>query len=94
MQRAIVEQPPGADEADRRAQDDDDPDRDEGVAGAPAERSREAFELRVGRFAELGAAEQVSANRSNFSITKPKAMTAIPVRSQARKVRSLAAWSE
>jgi hypothetical protein len=32
-------------------------------------------------------------NRLNFSTTKPNAITAIPVRTQARKVRSLAAWS-
>jgi hypothetical protein len=30
-------------------------------------------------------------NKLNFSTTKPKAMVAIPVRTQARKVRSLAA---
>jgi hypothetical protein len=30
-------------------------------------------------------------NRLSFSITKPKAITAMPVRTQARKVRSLAA---
>jgi hypothetical protein len=32
-------------------------------------------------------------NKSNLSITKPNAITAIAVRTQARKVRSLAAWS-
>jgi hypothetical protein len=32
-------------------------------------------------------------NKSNRSIRNPKAMTAMAVRTQARKVRSLAAWS-
>ena len=32
-------------------------------------------------------------NRSNRSMIKPNAITAIAVRTQARKVRSLAAWS-
>jgi len=34
-----------------------------------------------------------SRNRSNFSTRNPKAMTAMAVRTQARNVRSLAAWS-
>src|SRR5262245_16689586 len=43
------------------------------------------------RPANDGAA--TSRNRSNFSTRNPKAMTAIAVRTQARNVRSLAAWS-
>jgi len=34
-----------------------------------------------------------SRNRSNFSTMKPKAITAMAVRTQARKVRSFAKWS-
>jgi hypothetical protein len=34
-----------------------------------------------------------SRNRSNFSTMKPKAITAMAVRTQARKVRSFAEWS-
>ena len=41
--------------------------------------------------AKDGAAS--SKNRSNFSMRNPKAMTAMAVRTQARNVRSFAAWS-
>jgi beta-lactamase class A len=57
------------------------------------ERSRQLFELQPARlFAEAELAI-VAMKRLNFSTTNPKATTAIPVRTQARKVRSLAAWS-
>jgi len=45
----------------------------------------------IARSAQEGAASW--RNKSNFSTRKPKAITAMAVRTQARKVRSFAAWS-
>jgi hypothetical protein len=49
------------------------------------ERSRQPFELQSMR--------HFSGGGLNFSMMNPKAITAMPVRTQARNVRSLAAWS-
>ena len=89
MQRGIVGQAAGADEANRRAQYDDDPHRDEGVACAEAEGPREALSSAWAAAPGWAALSKARTNRLNFSITKPKAMTAIPVR--ARQGRS-ARW--
>src|SRR5581483_11720116 len=58
MHRRVVEEPPGAHEADRGAEDDEDADGDEGVARAETERTRIALELRAGLFARPRAGEQ------------------------------------
>ena len=55
------------------------PEEDEGEPLVTAKRPRQPFAFAI-----------VSTNRLNFSMTKPNAITAMPVRSQARKVRSLA----
>ena len=57
------------------------------------ERSRQLFELQLARRVAEGGTRDRRVKRLNFSTTNPKATTAIPVRTQARKVRSLAAWS-
>ena len=85
MHRLVIQQPPLPHEAERRKEDCDDADGDEGVGCAPAG-PRESLELRVGRRTERRGIEvelldhEAEGNDDN-------------ARSQARNVRSLAARS-
>ena len=94
MHGGVVEQSPDADEARGRDNDEREADKDEGRAAVAAERLRDSLSRRNWRAASPAAELKiVSTKRLNFSMTKPKAMTAMPVRTQAKKVRSFAAWS-
>ena len=95
MRLCVVYHSASPDEAKERNHDDCDPDRDQREAVIVTERSREAIELQSGPdLHPVGFSECSDEEVEFLEQTKPNAMIAIPVLTQARKVRSFAAWSE
>jgi len=90
----VVDQSASPDEAKERDHDDGDPDHDQGEPVIMTERSREAIELQSRPDLRPAGLGDRSDEEVEFSTTKPNAMIAMPVLTQARKVRSFAAWSE
>jgi hypothetical protein len=82
---------PHTHEARDRDDDQRDSDKDESEAVVTGKRPRQPFQLQptpgIGEF----ILAIVSRNRLNFSMTNPNAITAMPVRTLARNLRSLAA---
>jgi hypothetical protein len=91
MRFLVIEQPPGPDKArgcDHNQRHSDDNESEPVVA---AKGPGQPFELQSTARIERTRARHCKDERLNFSTTNPNAITALPVRTQARNVRSLAA---